>query len=158
LLKLRLVLLPLMLGAALIVLPSIRAVAATTGPAAGSITQLSGNVEIERGGHAIPATSGAPVEIGDSVVTGPSSKATITLTDQSQLELSEHSTLVLDENTLDSAGVRQSTKVRLLGGLVRAIVHFTAGTPPNFEVHTPNAVASARGTTFDVSYQTGVTR
>ena len=155
-LKLRLI--PLMLGAALIILPSMRAAAATTGPAAGSITQFSGNVEIQRGGHALPATSGASVEIGDTIVTGPSSKATITLTDQSQLELSEHSTLVIDENTLNSAGVRQSTRVRLLGGLVRAIVHFTAGTPPNFEVHTPNAVASARGTTFDVSYQTGVTR
>lgn len=154
--KLRLI--PLILAAILTRLPSMRAVAATTGPAAGSITQLSGNVEIQRGGHALPATSGAPVEIGDTIVTGPSSKATITLSDQSQLELSEHSTLVIDENTLNSAGVRQSTRVRLLGGLVRAIVHFTAGTPPNFEVHTPNAVASARGTTFDVSYQTGVTR
>jgi hypothetical protein len=45
----------------------------------------------------------------------------------------------------------------LLGGLVRSIVNPTA-TPPNFEVHTPNAVASARGSSADVGYQNGVAR
>ena len=35
---------------------------------------------------------------------------------------------------------------------------FTPGSPPNFEVHTPNAVAAARGTTYDTDYQNNVNR
>jgi hypothetical protein len=35
------------------------------------------------------------------------------------------------------------------------LVHTSPGSAPNFEVHTPNAVASARGTMFDVSYHEG---
>jgi hypothetical protein len=81
----------------------------------------------------------------------------VTLTDQSQLEVTESSTLVVDQNTLSSTGTRVSTRATLLGGLVRSIVSPTA-TPPNFEIHTPNAVVSARGSAADVGYQNGVAR
>ena len=46
----------------------------------------------------------------------------------------------------------------MLGGLATSLVRFTAGTPPNFEVHTPNAVASARGTYYPVQYTKGTAR
>jgi hypothetical protein len=36
--------------------------------------------------------------------------------------------------------------------MVRSLVRSTPGRAPNFEVHTPNAVASARGTSYDVDY------
>jgi hypothetical protein len=74
--------------------------------------------------------------------------------DNTQLELTESSTMVLTENVLNPNGAR----VTLVGGLVRSLVRFTAGTPPNFEVNTPNAVVSARGTTYDTNYQSGATR
>jgi hypothetical protein len=51
-----------------------------------------------------------------------------------------------------------STKVTLLGGLVRSFVRVAAGGALNFEVHTPNAVAAARGTKFDVAYEKGQAR
>jgi ferric-dicitrate binding protein FerR (iron transport regulator) len=69
------------------------------------------------------------------------------------LELNDSSTLVLTENILRPDGSRASTKVTLLSGLVRALVRVSAGDAPNFEVHTPNAVASARGTMFDYHNQ-----
>jgi ferric-dicitrate binding protein FerR (iron transport regulator) len=76
----------------------------------------------------------------------------IGLSDGSQLELNDSSTLVLTENILRPDGSRASTKVTLLGGLVHALVRVSVGGAPNFGVYTPNAVASARGTTFDVAY------
>jgi hypothetical protein len=81
---------------------------------------------------------------------------TVTLTDGSQLELTDSSDLTIDENTLNASGARASTKLTLLNGLVRSLVQSTPGTPPNYEVHTPNAVASARGTFYDTDHETGV--
>ena len=124
---------------------------------AGSISALSGSVTVERVGKSIPAAYGAALQVGDKLTTGPNGRITIRLSDGSQLELNDSSTLVLTENILNPDGSRASTKVTLLGGLVRSLVKIGPGSPPNFEVHTPNAVASARGTMFDVSYHEGQT-
>ncbi|HVB78686.1 MAG TPA: FecR family protein [Candidatus Binataceae bacterium] len=122
---------------------------------AGLVSAVSGTVSIERAGRSIPAADGSAVQVGDRFTTGPNSRITIKLSDGSQLELNESSTLVLTEDTLNPDGSRASTKVTLLSGLVRSLVHFSPAGAPNFEVHTPNAVASARGTMFDVSYHEG---
>jgi ferric-dicitrate binding protein FerR (iron transport regulator) len=124
---------------------------------AGSISAVSGAVSIQRAGRTTPGTYGAAILVGDRIVTGADGRVTVTLSDSSQMEVTESSTLVVDQNTLSPTGTRVSTKVTLLGGLVRSIVNPTA-TPPNFEVHTPNAVASARGSSADVGYQNGVVR
>jgi len=123
---------------------------------AGSISALSGTATINRGGASIAAANGAKVEVGDRLVTAAGSNLTVTLTDGSQIELTDSSTLTIDEETLDATGARASTKVSLLNGLVRSLVRTTPGTPPNYEVHTPNAVAAVRGTDFDVDHETGV--
>ncbi len=122
---------------------------------AGTISALSGNVAIERAGKPIPAAQGTALEVGDQLKTAANSRVTIGLSDGSTLELSDSSTLVLTENVLNPDGSRARTKVTLLGGLVRSLVKHDPAGNPNFEVHTPNAVASARGTMFDVSYQEG---
>jgi hypothetical protein len=123
--------------------------------AAGSVSAVSGIVSVERAGRSIPAADGSAVQVGDKFTTGPNSRITIKLSDGSQLELNESSTLVLTEDTLNPDGSRASTKVTLMSGLVRSLVRFNPAGAPNFEVHTPNAVASARGTMFDVSYHEG---
>ena len=124
-------------------------------PPAGSISAVSGTVSVERAGKSAPAVAGAAVQVGDRFTTGPNSQATIKLSDGSQLELNESSTLVLTEDTVNPDGSRASTKVTLMSGLVRSLVRTSPGGAPNFEVHTPNAVASARGTMFDVAYHEG---
>jgi len=123
---------------------------------AGSISAISGNVTIERAGATIPAAYGTKVNVGDRLVTAPASNVTVTLADGSQVELTDSSTLTVDENTLNPNGTRASTRLSLLNGLVRSLVRTTPGTPPNYEVHTPNAVASARGTSYEVDHETGV--
>jgi hypothetical protein len=123
---------------------------------AGSISTLSGSATITRGGATIPAVNGAKVEVGDRLVTAAGSNLAITLSDGSQIELTDSSTLTIDEETLDASGARANTKLSLVNGLVRSLVRTTPGTPPNYEVHTPNAVAAVRGTDFDVDHETGV--
>ena len=124
--------------------------------AAGSISAISGSATIQRGAATIPAAYGAKVNVGDRIVTAAASNLTITLTDGSQIELTDSSNLTIDENTLNANGTRASTKLSLINGLVRSLVRSTPGTPPNYEIHTPNAVASARGTGYDVDHETGV--
>ena len=123
---------------------------------AGSISAISGTATITRGSATIPAAYGTRIEVGDRIVTAAASSLTVTLSDGSQIEVTDSSTLTMDENTLNASGLRASTKLSLLNGLVRSLVRTTPGTPPNFEVHTPNAVASARGTFYDVDHETGV--
>ena len=124
---------------------------------AGSITALNGSSTVTRGARSFAATYSAPVDVGDQLQTSPTGRLTVTLTDNSQLELTESSTLLISENLLNANGTRSHTSIALLDGLVRSLVRVAAGTPPNYEVHTPNAVASARGTTYD-TYYTNKTR
>jgi ferric-dicitrate binding protein FerR (iron transport regulator) len=143
-----------MMLAVIFLLGAQRAAAQT---AAGSLTAVSGTVTITRGTATIPGAYGTAVQVGDRITTGPSSSATVTLSDGTQMELTDSATLTVDKELVSSTGTRQSTQVTLLSGLVRSLVRFTPGTPPNYEVHTPNAVAAARGTSYDCQYSKGVT-
>jgi FecR protein len=125
---------------------------------AGTITALIGSASITRAARSFPAMYGASVQLADQIVTSTNGRLTVTLTDNSQFELTESSTLLISENLLNPNGTRARTTLSLLGGLVRSIVRVTAGVPPNYEVHTPNAVAAARGTTYEVHFTNNETR
>src|ERR1700686_449395 len=119
---------------------------------AGSVTTLTGTVHVERAGTTVPATPGVALDVGDRIVTGANSRVTITLTDNSKLELDESTSLVIDQQMIGANS--RNTKLSLFTGVVRSFVSFTSSPTPNFEVHTPNAVASARGTQYDTSTDT----
>ncbi len=125
---------------------------------AGRITGLNGNASITRAGRTFPANYLAAVDIADQLVTSANGRLTVTLVDNSQFELTESSTLLISENLLNPNGTRARTTLTLLGGLARSLVRVAAGVSPNYEVHTPNAVASARGTTYDTYYTNNETR
>jgi hypothetical protein len=143
-------LLSALLGCALIALCAAHPVSAQT--VAGSISAITGQATITRGSANIQAVYGAKIEVGDRIVTGAGGNVTIALTDGSQIEVTDSSNLTIDANTLNPDGTRAGTRMSLLNGMVRSLVRTSAGKPPNFEVHTPNAVAAARGTSFDVDY------
>jgi len=129
---------------------------AQTGDA--TVTGMTGNVQVLHSGTSFPAKVGTEVFNGDEVDTAAASSATVTLLDKSTLEIGESSKLKLD---IPRRGAATSTTARigLLAGVVRSFVtHTAAGGAPKFEVNTPNAVAAARGTKFDVAYQHGVDR
>jgi len=120
---------------------------------AGSVTSVSGTVQIERGAATTPVTQGMPVQVSDRIITGDDGHIVALLTDQSTLELGDSNNLVIDQH----AGT--TTHMNLFAGIVRSLVNRTVGVnAPNFEVHTPNAVAAARGTLFDTAFFSGISR
>ncbi len=125
---------------------------------AGSVSDLRGTAQLQRAGATSNVARGMPVQTGDRLSTDASSGLTVTLTDASKLQLGEASVLVIDEHVLGSTGGRVSTKVSLFSGLVHSFVNLTAAGSPNFEVHTPNAVAAARATEYATGYQEGIAR
>ncbi len=132
--------------------------AAAQGAPAGSITAMMGDVDLVHAGTTGKAALGKPVYVGDKLITHKSSSVSVTLSDKSRLEIGELSQVTLDTHQLAASGVA-TTRVGLMLGIVRSFVGKTVGAaPPNYEVHTPNAVAAARGTEYDVDYQQGVVR
>ncbi len=122
---------------------------------AGSITSSSGQVTIQRGAATLGAAVGTPVDVGDRIITGANGHVVVLLSDQSTLELGDSSNIVVDQQNASPV----ATRVSLFSGELRSFVNHTAGAAaPNFEVHTPNAVAAARGTRFDTIYSSGVAR
>jgi FecR protein len=119
---------------------------------AGTVSSLTGDAHVERAGTTVPATVGMALDAGDRVVTASNSRVTITLTDNSKLELDESTSLVIDQQMVTANS--RNTKLSLFSGLVRSFVSYTSSPTPNFEVHTPNAVASARGTEYDTGTDT----
>lgn len=122
---------------------------------AGTITSSSGPVTIQRGAATLGGAVGTPVDVGDRLLTGVGGHVIVRLTDQSTLELGDSSNIVVDQQTASPV----ATRVSLFGGELRSFVNHTIGAAaPNFEVHTPNAVAAARGTRFDTIFSAGAAR
>ncbi|MBF6569326.1 MAG: FecR domain-containing protein [Candidatus Binataceae bacterium] len=125
--------------------------------AAGTATAVSGQVQLQRSAATTALTTGTAIMVGDRITTGAASSATITLTDQSQLEIHDSSTITIDQHLVGPSG-RLNTRVGLVSGLLRSFVHVTSSGAPNFQVNTPNAIAAARGTTYDTAFHPGQKR
>jgi ferric-dicitrate binding protein FerR (iron transport regulator) len=120
----------------------------------GSIVHLRGLVHIYRAATQLAGTVGMLVLIGDKIETLADAEVTLVLHGGTELELSESSTMIIDQNVATEPSIRST--VRLLLGRLRALVNATAGARSvNFEIHTPNAVAGARGTNFEVAFVEG---
>ncbi len=144
--------------AAIVVLPTLLLWVSTAGAqAVGSVQTYAGDVRLVRASKPVPIAVGLGVMRGDHFTTGTNGRLMILLNDQSTLDMYDSSDLVLNDQTLGAGGA-VSTRVSLFSGLMRSIVHVTSGTTPNFEVHTPNAIAAARGTDFDTAYHQNVHR
>ncbi len=123
----------------------------------GTVTVVTSGVAVVHSGVSNQAAVGTAVYDGDEVDTAAASSATVTLADKSTLEIGELSKVKLD---IPHRGATNSTdRISLLAGVLRSyVVHAASAGAPTYEVHTPNAVAAARGTRYDVSYQDGVDR
>jgi len=126
--------------------------------AAGTITSITGDVQIIRGGNTIKAAQGNQVQVGDRLKTGPGANVAVTLADRSRFELGESAEMAIDQHTVDAAGFG-TTRLGLFAGVMRSFVAKTVGArPADYQVHTPNAVGAARGTGFDSAYYPNTSR
>ncbi len=124
----------------------------------GSVTVLTGTASLQRAGNRYDLPVGTPVYIGDQITVN-SGHLSITLADGSILKAGATTVLNIDDQLLGPSGANASTKIELFAGILRSIVmHTSSGSPPNFQVYTPNAVLSVRGTKFDTSYSDGASR
>jgi hypothetical protein len=124
---------------------------ATAQSSAGTVKDLGGAANVRRNGRSIEVAPGMPILVGDRLVTSGKSHVMVELIDGSQLTLSETSSIVIDRAMPSVA----DSMIELFKGKLRSLVNLAPGKPAGFEVHTPNAVASVRGTDFDIEYIEG---
>src|SRR5438552_806583 len=118
-------------------------------PAAAILTVISGNVLMRSAGADFStAIDGAVLYVGSTIRTGADARAIITLFEGSTVELEPASDITIEEATLRSG----STIVELAQSLGRSwhvVTHLTTA-DSRYEVKTPAATASVRGTAFEV--------
>jgi hypothetical protein len=140
----------------LIFLPSL-ALAQTS---VGKFTFVQGRVDVLRS----PASRAVPVKMGDAVFVGDiiraksASKAEITFTDGNIVRVAPNTRVEISEYMFDEA--KGKGILNLSRGKVQAIIQekiakriATFGEANRFEIHTPTAIAGARGCNFIVSFQ-----
>jgi FecR protein len=132
---------------------SIYAAAADSNPA-GSITELSGTVELERSGHKSIPTLSSGVLLNDVFTTQRSSSLVITLADGSKLEVGQSSSIRIDRDILNANTGAHSTIIKLLRGKLHSFVPSLV-TGGAFSVLTGNAISGVRGTEFETAYTEG---
>ena len=120
--------------------------------AVGTITEQTGPTEIQRNRQSIPTALSTPVEMEDAIITA-RAKAMITFKDDSKVEITEQSKLVIDsfvyDNSKQDAG-KLGLKVAL--GTARfASGQIAKHTPENLKVETPTATVGVRGTDFSLT-------
>src|ERR1700730_16137847 len=122
----------------------------------GTITLVKGAVSIQRGESDIEVVPNLPVQLHDKIVTQPDASVTVGLIDNSSIQLGPSTTLSIDESTAIN-GIGAPSKMTLLGGsLHTVIVGAMKGHP--YEIRTTNAISTAHGTEWDLSYSEGNTR
>ncbi len=110
----------------------------------GKFQDLKGDVSLERARAKLKPAMNDPVLTKDLVITGKQSRTKLTLTDDSLLNIGQNSKVEITEFLLEK-NKRQSI-VSVKTGALHTKVEKFLDPQSKFEVHTPTAVAGARGT------------
>ena len=129
------------------------------GEGIGVFTAVHGKVTVTHpaASEMIPVVINEEVLYRDIIETQNESRTKALLNDDSVLTIGEHSRVEITEHVYNPDQNLRRVVVRLAKGTVRALVSkvFT-GSGSKFEVHTPTAVAAARGTYFVVWVEGGI--
>ncbi|MCY4470941.1 MAG: FecR family protein [Thiotrichales bacterium] len=99
-----------------------------------------------------PLAAGGPVFQGDTLETGTGAFAVIAFRDESRITLVENTRFRISRHEYDAeAPERSSALMRLLRGGIRAVAGLISrARPESYEIATPVATISTRGTRFDI--------
>ena len=143
----------------LLVLGSATFARAQASAATAQIRTLTGQVEIQRKGETqwTPAAVGARLAEGDNIRAHAGASAVLDLPEGSTLFVAENSRVVVTKLEVDSQNQARNVLFHLVVGKVRALVSKASITlvrarQSNFSISTPTAVAAARGTDFEVTF------
>jgi len=138
--------------------------------AAGQVLFALGRVEIQRGGQAFVAQRGTTVEVGDTLVTGPTGLTQVRMQDGALLSLRYGSTMEVQEfrmpgtsaagaaPTVDagSGATAGRSVLRLLRGAFRTVTGLIGKNAGDaYSVVTPVATIGIRGTDYSAAYCSG---
>ncbi len=135
----------LVLGLVLMAQPALAA------EAAGFVAAVRAPAHLERDGAQVQVRIGSEIRVGDVLATGPMGRLKVLLSDDSVVSLGGDSRVELAAHRFAPAASQRSTRLRVTGGLVRALVQkVVSDTRADFQVTTRTAVAGVRGTEFAV--------
>ncbi|WP_251358787.1 FecR domain-containing protein [Kangiella sp. TOML190] len=120
------------------------------GPARVSVLSVQGEVNLVRGDLSQALETSSSIKLGDKVITGEDASTTLRFADKSELLLGSSSELIFDVLTRWGRTGMVDSRMRLMKGSVEGRVETLQGPGAHFEVHTPSAVATVRGTEFRV--------
>ena len=115
---------------------------------AGAIGELKGSGVIERDNEVIEGNTGVSVESMDTAVTA-NGRMRIDFVDETRVDLTEHSRLLIDEFVYDPANDVGSLSIKAtLGGVRYASGQIAKKYRQNVKIKTPSATIGVRGTDF----------
>jgi hypothetical protein len=121
---------------------------------AGRVTFVAGDATRAAGGKTEKLAVGSAVHAGDVLETARRTRLEVRLADQSVIRLGPVSRATVDTAAFGKTAEERKVSAKLLVGQVWANVAKAVGGESRFEVHTENAVAGVRGTTFRVDAAT----
>ena len=128
-------------------------------PGKAELKRVTGKVEVMAKGQTAwaPAQVGMKLGAGDDIRAHAGGAAELLLPDGSTVLLAENSRFVVSQLDFDESNQARVALFHLVAGKMRAIVSKTATQlvrtrQSNFAISTPAAVAAARGTDFEVTY------
>lgn len=120
------------------------------------LTAISGDVQIQDlKGAWRQAQAGEAVQTGQQIKVGINSSARLQFADASELVMQPQSSVLMDTLSVYAGGYMADTQLRLQGGRVEVHANPQGRQGQKFEIITPAAVASVRGTQFVVDAQNG---
>jgi hypothetical protein len=113
----------------------------------GSVTEASGTAVIKRGKDTIQIIKGTEIKINDKVETK-NGKVKIVFKDDTNVTVTESSTLVIDDFVYDPKSGAGKLGLKAAAGTVRYVSGSIAKDPKNVKINTPTAAIAVRGTDF----------
>jgi hypothetical protein len=115
---------------------------------AGSIGEIKGSGVLERNNDVIEGNTGVNVEMRDTAVTA-NGTMRIDFVDETRVDITEHSRLLIDEFVYDPANDVGSLSIKAtLGGVRYASGQIAKRYKQNVKIRTPSATIGVRGTDF----------
>jgi hypothetical protein len=114
----------------------------------GTITEQTGLTEIRRQTNVIPSAKDSGVEMRDTITTA-NGRAGITFKDDTKVQITEHSRLVIDNFVYDDSKKTGKLSMKMaLGTIKYASGQIAKNDPQQVVVETPTATIGVRGTDF----------
>ena len=119
--------------------------------AIGKVTEQTGPTEIVRNKKSIPSSLNSGVEMNDQIITA-KAKAKLTFEDNTTVNITEQSKLVIDDFVYDPKKGTGKLAVKVALGTARyASGQIAKNNPQSVNVQTPTATVAVRGTDFSMT-------